>query len=146
MLVPLHSHSTPVICCCSLTHWSLYLLSALFLPIFCLIFRSVLNITSSYSNRDPPLTYLQHPLFILWWLSSKESTCQAGDMGSIPGSGRFPGEGNGNPLQYSCLRNPMDRRAWWATVHWVAKELDTTERLCNKLLILLTPPTDYSFA
>ena len=51
----------------------------------------------------------------------------AGDMGSIPGSGRSPREGNGNPLQYSCLRNPMDRGAWWATVHEVAKSQDTTE-------------------
>ena len=46
--------------------------------------------------------------------------------GSIPGSGRSSGEGNGNPLQYSCLGNLMDRGAWWATVHGVAKELDTT--------------------
>ena len=45
----------------------------------------------------------------------------AGDLGSIPGSGRSPGEGNGNPLQYSCLENPMDGGAWWATVHGVAK-------------------------
>ena len=45
----------------------------------------------------------------------------AGDLGSIPGSGRSPGEGSGNPLQYFCLENPMDRRAWWATVHGVAK-------------------------
>ena len=44
-----------------------------------------------------------------------------GDTVSIPGSGRFPGEGNGSPLQYSCLENPMDRGAWWATVHGVAK-------------------------
>ena len=43
------------------------------------------------------------------------------DAGSIPGSGRSPGEGNGNPLQYSCLENPMDRGAWWATVHAVSK-------------------------
>ena len=43
------------------------------------------------------------------------------DMGSVPGSGRSPGEGNGNPLQYSCLGNPMDREAWWATVHWSQK-------------------------
>ena len=43
------------------------------------------------------------------------------DMGSIPGLGRFPGGGHGNPLQYSCLENPMDRGAWRATVHWVAK-------------------------
>ena len=51
----------------------------------------------------------------------KESACSAGDSGSIPGSGRSPGEGNGNPLQYSCLENPMDRGAWWAMVHGVAR-------------------------
>ena len=51
----------------------------------------------------------------------KASACNAGDLGSIPGSGRSPGEGNGNPFQYSCLENPMDRGAWWATVHRVAK-------------------------
>ena len=48
------------------------------------------------------------------------------DVGSIPGWGRYPGVGNGYPLQYSCLENPMDRGVWWATVHAVA-ELDTTE-------------------
>ena len=51
----------------------------------------------------------------------KESVCNAGDPGSIPGSGRPPGEGNGNPLQYSCLENPMNRGAWWATVRGVAR-------------------------
>ena len=51
----------------------------------------------------------------------KTSAYNAGDPGSISGSGRFPGEGNGNPLQYSCLENPMDRGTWWATVHGVAK-------------------------
>ena len=51
----------------------------------------------------------------------KESACNAGDLGSIPGSGRSPAEGNGNPLQYFCLGNSMDRGAWWATVHGVAK-------------------------
>ena len=50
----------------------------------------------------------------------------AGDTSSIPGSGRSPGEGNDNPLQYSCLGNPMDRGAWRATVHGAAKESDTT--------------------
>ena len=53
----------------------------------------------------------------------KASACNAGDPGSIPGSGRSPGEGNGNPLQYSCLENPMDGGAWWATVPRVAKSL-----------------------
>ena len=51
----------------------------------------------------------------------KASACNAGDLGSIPGLGRSPGEGNGNQLQYSCLENPMDRGAWRATVHGVAK-------------------------
>ena len=49
----------------------------------------------------------------------KESARNAGDQGSIPGSGRSPGEGNGNPFQYRSLENPMDRGAWWATVHGV---------------------------
>ena len=48
---------------------------------------------------------------------SKDPACSVGDPGSIPGSGRFPGEGNGKSLQYPCLENPMDRRAWWAAVH-----------------------------
>ena len=52
---------------------------------------------------------------------SKESACKVGDPGLIPGSGRSPGEGNGNPLQYPCLENLMDRGAWWAAVHGVAK-------------------------
>ena len=52
---------------------------------------------------------------------SKESACSTGDPGSIYGLGRCPGEGNGNPPQYSCLENFMDRGAWWATVHGVAK-------------------------
>ena len=56
---------------------------------------------------------------------SKESACNAGDPGSIPESGISPGEGNGNPLQYSCPENPMDRGAWRATVHGVTKS-DTT--------------------
>ena len=47
----------------------------------------------------------------------KESTCNTGDLGPIPGSGRSPGVGNGNPLQYSCLENPMDGGAWWVRVH-----------------------------
>ena len=56
-----------------------------------------------------------------WWLSGKESACNAGDPGSIPGWGRSPGEGNGYPLQYSGLENPTDREVWWAIVLRVAK-------------------------
>ena len=56
-----------------------------------------------------------------WWLSGEESACRAGDGGFISGSGRCPGGGHGNPLQCSCLGNPMDRGAWRATVHGAAK-------------------------
>ena len=62
----------------------------------------------------------------------KEPVCQCrrlSDVGSIPGSGRSPGGGNGNPLQYSCLENPMDRGAWQATVHGVAKSWTRLKRL-----------------
>ena len=64
----------------------------------------------------------------------KKVPANAGDMGSIPGLGRSPEEGNGNPLQYSCLRNPIDRGAWWATVHGVRRESDMTEQLNNNIL------------
>ena len=54
-------------------------------------------------------------------LDGKASAYNVGDLGLIPGSGRSPGEGNGNPLQYSCLENPMDQGSWWATVHGVTE-------------------------
>ena len=54
---------------------------------------------------------------------AKDLPANAGDVGSIPESGKSPGEGNGNPLQYPCLESPTDRGAWWATVHGVAKSL-----------------------
>ena len=57
----------------------------------------------------------------------KNLPANVGYVGLILGSGRCPGEGGGNPLQYSCLWNPMDRGNWWATVHGVTKESDTTE-------------------
>ena len=56
----------------------------------------------------------------------KESACNAGDLGSIPLSEKFPGEGNDNPFQYSCLENPTDRGTWQATVQGITKELDVT--------------------
>ena len=66
----------------------------------------------------------------------KNPPANAGDVGSIPGLGRCPGEGNGNPLQYSCLGNPMNRGAWRATVHGVAKESDTTATNNNKTVMV----------
>ena len=67
------------------------------------------------------------------WLNGNKSICNEGDTrdpGSIPGSGIFPEGENSNPLQYSCLENPMNREAWRATVHGVEKESDTTKRAC----------------
>ena len=70
------------------------------------------------------------------WLSSKESACNAGDTGSIPRSGRSPGGRNGNPLQYSCLGNPMDRGAWQATVHGVAKsQIRLRTHMCTEIIL-----------
>ena len=67
----------------------------------------------------------------------KESACNAGDLASIPGSGRSPGEGNGNPLQYSCQENPTDGRAWSATVCGVAKSRTRLSDFTFFLLLLL---------
>ena len=61
--------------------------------------------------------------------AKKNLSANARDAGLIPGSGRSPGEGDGNPLQYSCLGNSMDRGAWWAIVHGGLKELDMTEQI-----------------
>ena len=61
----------------------------------------------------------------------KQPARDVGDAGSIPGCGRSPGEGNGNPLQYSCLKNPMDRGAWLATVHQVAKSWKQLKQLSS---------------
>ena len=58
---------------------------------------------------------------LLWWLSGKEPACQCRRQRFNPWVGNIPGEGSGNPLQYSCLENPMNRRSWWATVHGVTK-------------------------
>ena len=64
----------------------------------------------------------------------------AGEPGSNPGSGRSPGEGNGNPLQYSCLENSMDREAWWATVHRVAKSRTRLSDFTFTFFLLLVHP------
>ena len=75
-----------------------------------------LNSKSRYLIPSPPLF-----LWLPRWLCGKESAGNSEDLASIPGLGRSPREGNGNLLQYSCLEFPMDRGAWWATVHGVAK-------------------------
>jgi len=67
-----------------------------------------------------------------WGLDGEESACSVGDPGSILGLGRSPGEGNGYPLQYSCLENSTDRGAWWAVVHGIAKTW-TWLRDCTKM-------------
>ena len=70
--------------------------------------------------------------------NSPASAGDAGDMGLILGSGRSPGEGNGNPLQYFCLENPMDRGPWWGYSPWGHKESDTTEQLNNATMGMIT--------
>ena len=75
-----------------------------------------------------PLIWSKHPMGLPRWCSGKQSACQCKRckrLGLIPGLGRSPGEGNGNPLQYSCLGSPMDRGAWCATVHGVIKSFKT---------------------
>ena len=82
----------------------------------------------------PKLTYNQISSMIFPGAVVRNPPANAGDArdaGLIPGSGRCPGEGNGYPLQYSCLENPMDRRAWWATVHGFSKKSDTTKHACT---------------
>ena len=79
---------------------------------------------SSWTTTACQTIYLFLLIFILGFpggLDSKEPACNAGDLGSIPGLGRSPGEGNGNPLWYSCQENFIDGGAWWATVHGVTK-------------------------
>ena len=82
-----------------------------------------------------------------WCLTGKESSCPAGDGVSILGLGRSPGGGSGNPFQYSCLENPMDRGAWEGQSPWVCKELDMTEhtqthkgkrywKLCKRIIMI----------
>ena len=88
---------------------------------FAFCFLIVLTESLLFKSRATILLSLLRRMGFPGGSDGKESACNSGDAGSIPGSGRSPGEGNGNPLQCSCLENPMDRRDWWATVHGVAK-------------------------
>ena len=92
-------------------------------------------LTLAYSGA---YTFLELPR----WHSGKEPAYNATDMGLILGSRRSHGDGNGSPLQYSCLENSMDRGAWWATVHGV-EESDTTKHTCLKVTNFPTHSTEY---
>ena len=85
--------------------------------------RETASLYAPEIRTEPKASWRKHNQYpgLPWGLSNKESTCNAGELGLIPGLGRSPGAGHGNPLQYSCLENLMDRGAWWATVHRVAK-------------------------
>ena len=72
-----------------------------------------------------------NPVRLPWWLRGKKSACSAGDLGLIPGLGISPGGGHGNPLQYSCLENSMDRGSWWTIVHRVTQSLTRLKRLSS---------------
>ena len=104
----------------TLTRWTFVV------KVMSLLFNMLLHLDTSYKWN--------HVVFFLLWLAYF-SACNAGDLGSIPGSGKFPGEGNGNPLQYSCLENSIDGGAWWATVHGVIK---SQTRLSNFTSIFLS--------
>ena len=113
--------------------------------IFCLIFliikKRTLNILQHGWTLKTGVKCFTH--FNSWGFpgssTGKEYACNAGNLGSIPGLGRSPGEGNGYPLQYSCLENSMDRGAWQATSPWGHKESDTTATFT---FILLMPDTE----
>ena len=75
----------------------------------------------SFEDSFFPPQFYQYVLKLFLLIARNKSTCNVGNLSSITGLGRFPGKGNGYPLQYSCLENPMDRGAWWATIHGVTK-------------------------
>ena len=102
-----------------------------------------------YSHFSPTSEAVRLPQ----WLSGKETACNAGatgDVGTIPGLGRFPRGGHGNPLQYSCLKNPMDRGTWRATVHGVTKSWTQLKRLsthaCTEAVTGLPLKLDFSLS
>ena len=133
-----------LLCFCDVVSIQADLVILHFTEIFFFKLKVCGNLTWVPSGAIFPVTFAQLVSVTFWWFlryfkpstgmrlpcgsEGKASACSAGDLGSIPGSGRSPGEGNGNPLQYSCLENPMDRGAWRATVHEVA---ESQTRLSN---------------
>ena len=91
--------------------------------------KDLCNQTSKYQGWTDIVVDYVFIIELPQWLSGEESACNAGDAGSIPGSGASPGGGHGSPLQYSCLENPMDRGAWQATVPRVTKGRTQLKRL-----------------
>ena len=89
------------------------------------------NIESNFWGINPPWSWAS------LWLRGKESACSAGDTGLIPGWGKYPGEGNGYPLQYSCLENPVNRGAWRATTHRVTKSRTRLKQLGHNGILLM---------
>ena len=106
-----------------------------FINVFGLLVLAFLSMTSTSLFGPVFLSLFKIHMLLLGFpggSDSKESSCSAGDQGSIPESGSSPGGGHGNPLQYSCLENPMDRGAWRATAHGVTKtwtQLSTQARM-----------------
>ena len=111
--------------------------SELFLTLVNFRNYSVHPFQCSFSDLDKLLTCM-HILGFPGDSVVKNPLANTGDQGSIPGLGRSPAEGNANSLQYSCLENSLDRGAWWATVHGVAKESDTTQQLNNMHVSVLS--------
>ena len=89
--------------------------------------------TRTHTHTHTHMHIHTHTHRLPWWFKGKESAAMQETPGLIPRSGRSPGEGNGYPLQYSCLENSMDRRAWWAIVHGVTKSWTQTESLSLSL-------------
>ena len=86
-----------------------------------LLFLSLPKSSLPVNAVSATFKFYQYPIGLPWWLSDKESACNRGDVDSIPALGRSPAVGNGNPLQYSCLENSMDRGAWRVIVHRFAE-------------------------
>ena len=118
-----HSYLKNCVCICWINKYWLIVCVCVCVYTLCICaYVCVCVCTYTHSISEYPCYSLIRNFSVFFWdfpcsSVSKESACNARNLGLIPGLGRSHGEGNGNPLQYSCLENPMDREAWWATVH-----------------------------